>query len=279
MTTLWQSERVSLVSLMSRWGGETRPPTYPVQPHRRVRRVILECSGTAHPEGREGACEYVRQCRAPVLPGTSGRGLGGTPWAIVVPEVPATAGGRVEAYCVLDERVSHPEQGPHADDAIRIGILGTYRSRHLPGSETCRWAPDSLALTALDDLVAGYLLPRYGLPLGALYGAHEAGQPWSPGDYLEQWVRHFRKEPVPPPSERDIDALDGDADRRSLRTLAEREEALAALGYATGPAARVWGAQHSAAVRAFQAACGAAPSGAWCRDTEGRIRHALERLR
>ena len=134
-----------------------------------------------------------------------GRNLAGPRCSFLVPTIPAVVAGKVEVYRLQTvETVTAHTGGLYDGESVGVALVGAYRSRHVIDCGDVPHAPDSAAMLALGELVLDYLIPSYGLSLDALRGSFDAGDASSPGDYVEQWIRNKRGEPVPSPDETDL---------------------------------------------------------------------------
>jgi hypothetical protein len=206
------------------------------------------------------------------------------PYHFVVPvPVPGT-GGKLEVFRVAPETHTHQaSQWPliaRDPSLVSVGVCGCYTSRH---AQEGLAQPDSLTWVALKELVLDYLLPRYGLGRSSLLGGFDRGRPASPGDAVEQWVRHTRGEAVPDPGHQlvtwpryPVEWPDGHYTRSMPPD--HLAKALTAIGFAPGQPGRYWTDQVASAVCAFQRMAGIPATGVLDVHTDGAIRHRLGQL-
>jgi hypothetical protein len=208
-----------------------------------------------------------------------GRGWPGAGYQFCVSAAPEVQDGKFVVYRMHDDDVWSWHTGKHHNRrGVGVVVAGMYASRHAPGNDDARMTPDPGAVTALEELVLTYLLPRYQLDATDLLGHFDAGKAACPGDFLEQWVRHVRGEAFPDPREKlVIGAPGGAGDKRPLKTARQRQQALADLGYSLGPAGvdGAWGLDSKGALLAFQADHALVVDGLWGPRTEAAVRAAL----
>ncbi len=260
-----------------------------------IQEVVIHQSAGARRVGEDAAVRIARFHTQPpkIRDGRKvggGKGWPGIGYTFVVPSVVDVRDGKAEVYRTQpdDLHTYHTGRGWNAR-AVGVCVAGTYRSRHVKATQDDPYAPDGLALEALEELVHAYLLPRYGLKAEDLRGHFDAGKPGCPGDYLEQWVRHYRGEGVTHPSPRDGSfGLFAPLEERlrsvsPLDTAAERQQALVDLGYDLGTWGErnngvdgLWGEDSRGALEAFQVDAGVVDEvGRWGPTTETAMRCAL----
>lgn len=208
-----------------------------------------------------------------------GRGWPGIGYTFVVPGGPEIVDGKVEVYRVNDDdRHTYHTGATHNRIGVAVCFGGTFASRHLRDSSLTRPAPTHEACLAGTELITDYLLPRYGIEARhGLLGHFDVGKPACPGDWLEQWVRHTRGEPMPDPMIAPYAMV-------QLRSIGDRQRALVMLGYDLGPYGPerdgvdgVWGEASKGALLAFQFSAGLVVDGRWGPKTEAAVIEALAR--
>jgi len=208
-----------------------------------------------------------------------GRGWPGIGYTFVVPYIPAVVDGKFEVYRCQPDKLHTYHTGRHFNrHGVAVCFAGNF-GRDVKDMKN----PDPTALIAGEDLILNYLLPLYKINKNsALLGHFDAGKKGCPGGYLEQWVRHTRGEDVDDP--RDAPGVLDDeefdvyaADDRTLKTYAQRQQALIDLGYDLGTwgADGYWGEASKGALLAYQYHAGLAVDGRWGTLTEHAIRMDL----
>ena len=290
----WEGELVRLVRL----GGLKLHPNFPhgfpvgapyaEAPARQVVAVFVHQLAGPFGSGDSAAMTLAHaQASSPfcdeggeVLGG--GKGLPGAAPTFLVPFRPDSKDGKLEVYRLWDDTWVTDHTGPdwnHRSVAVAFG--GSLRSRHVKEvSSAGDRDPSQTQFLAGKELIEDFLLPRYGLDARALRGGFDAGQPASPGDVLEAWIRKSRGESVEwleigraPWDDRDPEIVARPkSDRRTLETWTHMQQALVELGYELGdmsPDAT------SSALRSFQRRAGIVVNGMWDTMTETHIRLAL----
>ena len=201
-----------------------------------------------------------------------GRGWPGIGYTFVVPSVPDTQDGKFVVYRCHEDDVWSYHTGRGANKhGVAVCVAGSYQSRHSDNPRAV-WAPDSAAITALNELVLDYLVPRYGLKPTDVLGHFDAGKPACPGDFLEQWVRHVRGE-CAAPNPRGPSPLDeGGEAPLVLDTWKQRQQALFDLGFDAGPVDGIPGEMTKGAILAFQSWAGITVDGRWGPNTARALR-------
>jgi hypothetical protein len=262
----WEGRLVRLVSV----GGlpMSLAPPYRTDPRRTVDAVYVATTGGARGVGDAAVLsEHVRATSHD--PTVGGRGLPGVPWTFLVPSAPVAVAGRAVVYRLHGDDVFTPHTGGLWDDhTISVAVCGTYTSRHDQGLPTRDTELDPTALAALEELVTGYLLPRFGLAPTQIRGPWDAGEPAAAGDALEVWARAARGEPV--------HRVAGDTWVGDLSTWGARGGALARLGAAVSDGGTP--ASIATAVERVCRAAGAPVERRWTVTVEHVVRQALARL-
>lgn len=282
----WQSPTTRLVKLV----GLDRAPTWPFnhtrsakyyEEPREITEIVLHHSAGARRDGLEAAVRLsdwiIRPPKYAIRNGKrrwigGGRGFPAGPYTFVIPSRPAVVDRRFTVYRIWDDDWRTWHTKGHNASAVSIVLCGFYRSRHDPGSPHVH--PDSTAMTALESLIADYLMPRYNLGPDGLRTHAECGKPACPGDYLESWVQRMRGDE---PTDHDTQE-EGKVDLRPLQTWAQKQEALVALGFDPGPVDNLPGPQTRAGIEAFQASKKLQQDGVIGPITERAMRIELAKL-
>ena len=287
--TEWESDDFRLVVL----AGLPRSPAFPRGSHttsaftqvpgRPITEIFVHHSGGPFRHGLSAPVGIAAFCAAPVKVDVHGRHIGGgrgwpgCPYTYIIPSTLEVVDGKFELYRVWDDswRTWHTG-GKHNTRGVGICMTGWFASRHSSSdSDSARLQPDSIAMTALEQLVHNFLVPRHGLDVSTdLFGHFDVGKPACPGDFLEQWVRQTRGEQWVSP----LFSTDGEGDDRVLlRTDAQRQGALIKLGYDLGPSGAdgVWGFKSRRALECFQIQHHLTVDGVWGPHTEREMRRQL----
>ena len=291
----WEGDRTRLVALT----GLARSPSRSYRSRREpIESIIVHQSAGARRYGEDAAVRIARFHAGPPKYRDGrrvggGRGWPGIGYTFVVPTIPDTRDGKLEVFRTQPDSAHtyHTGRGWNAR-GVAVCVAGTYRSRHSLATNSDPYAPDTLAMTAMIELIEDYLLPRYQLGGEALRGHFDAGKPACPGDFLEQWVRYRRGEEVNDPLGRSGShpELFGAARKGSvplssngpLSGAQERQQALVDLGYdvgSGGPAGNgvdgYWGEDSKGALEAFQADASIRVDGRWGPHTEEAVKWAM----
>ena len=180
-------------------------------------------------------------------------------------------------YQTLDRQCADAEQGPLWEDTLFVLVLGVYRSRYLPPGGGARWRPDPLTIGAVEELILSFLLPHYDLtPQSLLLGCESGSEPWVPGDWWEQWVRHLRDGWYHPDSRDLFASAGGPHSSVPLLSVPDRVNALSRLGIDLK--ADQWTSEATQKLRHYQRTVGVPPTGVWCAQTEKAVRYGLSNL-
>jgi hypothetical protein len=300
-TTEWEGEFARLVKLE---GLPTRDGGYKMRKGSgRISRVIVHQSAGNFLAGERAALAIARFHTADPIYETDsdgtvrrrsngrfawiggGRGWPGIGYTFVVPGLPELVDGKIEVFRVNeDDRHTYHTGSPSNRVGVAVCFGGTFASRHLRDGKLTRPRPGADAIAAGHDLIMNYLLPRYDIePVHGLFGHFDLGKPACPGDWLEQWVRYQRGEPVKNPLRWETEPPADDYAPR-FATIAERQRALVTLGFDIGTFGRgqdgvdgVWGEASKGALLAFQDATGLVVNGRWGPRTEEAVGLALDR--
>lgn len=288
----WVGKRVVLIKL----NGLARHPSFPYghnrrnpyvqREHRPIEKVIVHQTAGSFRAGVAAATKLASWItRSPVFNEKGkrvggGRGFPGAPYTFVIPHHPDLHQGRYVVYrCWDDSWITWHSGSGWNKRSVAVGLSGMLRSRHAP-----RWsadygrAPSAQQTDALQDLVEGFLLPRYGLTTADVMGHFDCGKVACPGDDVEIWIRKLRGEHVgwsPFGGSTEMSYEDKALD---LSTWRKRQSALVSLGYWIGPSGvdGIPGPITRAAIEAFQSSSGLVVDGVWGRYTEAGVRKALK---
>ena len=279
----WTGESTVLV----RATGLTRGPNFPFNyrrsakfytvPNRQVRKIFVHQTAGGSRDGYE-ACTRLADwiTRSPkfgerrgrqVRVG-GGRGFPGAPYTFLVPHRPDVHEGKFVVYRLWDDEWVTWHTRRQNKHGVGVAFAGSFRTRHNPRFSDRK--PTDLALAAGQELIADYLMPRYGVGWDDVGGHFDAGKPTCPGDDLEAWIRRQRGEYV--------DWLDEEPatvapDRRPLETPAQRRGALAELGLDEFELAEREGFR--LAVESVQEEAAITVDGIWGPQTERAVRRLL----
>lgn len=252
---------------------------------RMVEAIVVHQLGGLYHRGLDAVLSYAEHCVAPPLfeggrVVGGGLGLPGAPHTFFIPFLPEAVDGLYQVYRIWtdDWCTGHTGHG-WADRSVSVALGGSLVSRHVPDSAANDRDPDRSQFRVLKSLVMDYLLPRYGLGKNHVLGGFDTGEPQSPGDVYEAWIRSLRGEATTWIDPARLPWLDSEpvrveppSDRRSsLKSRSERQEALATLGYRS----RDPGLFYRSALQAFQRKEGLVVDGYWGPMTERAVRVAL----
>lgn len=274
----WEGEETMLV----RYLGLPRAQNFPFDHERtgrfyedfgrKIDRIYVHQTASSPLDGRDAPEQLARwyvatpryaQRDSRMIRVGGGRGFPALGHTFLVPTRPAMHTGKFVVYRLwTDEWVTwHTRR--HNRHGVSVAFAGNFATRYAPRQS--KIDPSTPAISAGEELIRDYLLPRYSLAWDDVSGHFEAGRPTCPGDVLEAWVRRQRGETVGWLSSV------GRLDRRPLETLGQKCDALGALGFGDGETLE----NFRTAVESFQAFAGVTIDGVFGQQTERALRARL----